>query len=85
MKKLFVYLFLAAALSLSACKGNHKTGGDKPDSGATNVGSSGAADTSSPVSTSSAPAQPGTSGTDTSSNGKGTTNPTSDTLKTNPK
>ena len=47
-----------------------------------NAGSSGAADT---TITSSAPAQTGTSGTDTSGNGKGTTNPTSDTLKTNPK
>ncbi|MET3978027.1 hypothetical protein ABIB62_000593 [Mucilaginibacter sp. UYP25] len=85
MKKLFVYLFAAAALSLSACKGNNKTGGDQADSGATNVGSSGAADTSAAVSTATTPAQTGTSGTDTSGNGKGTTNPTADTLKTNSK
>lgn len=85
MKKLFVYVFAAAAISLSACTGNNKTGGDKPDSGATNVGSSGAADTSATVSSSSAPAQTGTGGTDTSGNAKGTTNPTADTLKTNPK
>jgi hypothetical protein len=82
MKKLFVFLFAAATLSLSACTGNNKTGGDKADSGATNVGSSGAADT---TIKSSAPAQTGTGGTDTSGNGKGTTNPTADTLKTNPK
>lgn len=82
MKKLFVYLSAAVAISFSACNGNNKTGGDKADSGATNVGSSGAADT---TISSSAPAQTGTSGTDTSGNGKGTTNPTSDTLKTNPK
>ena len=85
MKKLFFYLFAAAAISLSACRGNNKTGGDRPDSGATNVGSSGAADTSAAVSSSSAPAQTGTSGTDTSTNGKGTTNPTTDTLKNNPR
>jgi hypothetical protein len=82
MKKLFVYLFAAVAISLSACKGNNKTGGDQPDSGVTNVGSSGAADTS--VS-SSAPAQTSTSGSDTSSNGKGTATPITDTPKTNPK
>jgi hypothetical protein len=82
MKKLFVYLFVVVAISVSACKGNNKTGGDKPDSGATNVGSSGAADT---TVSSSAPAQTGTGGTDTSGNAKGTTNPTADTLKTNPK
>jgi hypothetical protein len=81
MKKLFFYLFAAVVISLSACKGNNKTGGDKPDSGATNIGSSGAADTVS----SSAPAQTGTGGTDTSGNAKGTTNPTPDTLKTNPR
>jgi hypothetical protein len=85
MKKLFVYLFLATAISLSACKGQTKTGGDQADSGATHVGNSGAADTSAAVSSSSTPAQTGTSGTDTSGNGKGTTNPTSDTLKTNHK
>jgi hypothetical protein len=85
MKKLFVYLFAVAAISLSACRGNNKTGGDRPDSGVTNVGSSGAADTSAAVSSSSAPAQTGTSGTDTSTNGKGTTNPTTDTLKNNPR
>jgi hypothetical protein len=64
---------------------NNKTGGDQPDSGATNVGSSGAADTSAAVSSSSAPAQTGTGGTGTSGNAKGTTNATADSLKTNPK
>jgi hypothetical protein len=82
MKKLFVYLFAVVAISVSACKGNNKTGGDKPDSGATNVGSSGAADT---TVSSIAPAQTGTGGTDTSGNAKGTTNATADSLKTNPK
>ncbi|MFD0766433.1 hypothetical protein ACFQZI_16340 [Mucilaginibacter lutimaris] len=82
MKRLFVYLFASVALSLSACTGNNKTGGEQADSGATNVGSSGAADT---TIRSSAPAQTGTGGTDTSGNGKGTTNPTADTLKNNPK
>jgi len=82
MKKLFLYVSVFALLSLTACTGNNKTGGHEADSGATNVGSSGAADTS--VS-SSAPAQTGTSGTDTSANGKGTANPTTDTTATNPK
>ena len=82
MKKLFVYLFAVLAISVASCKGNStgQTGGAKADSGQTNVGSSGASDTSS----STAPAQTGTGGTDTSGNGKGTTNPTADTLKTNP-
>ncbi|MFA6086815.1 hypothetical protein [Mucilaginibacter sp.] len=84
MKRAFLYLCAVIALSVSACKGTNKTGGDQADSGKTNVGSSGAADTTS-AAASSAPMQTGTSGTDTSSNGKGTTNPTSDTLKTNPK
>ncbi|GGH10140.1 hypothetical protein [Mucilaginibacter phyllosphaerae] len=82
MKKLFITIFAFSVLSLSACTGNNKTGGDQADSGATNVGSSGAADT---TVSSSAPAQTGTSGTDTSANGKGTANPTTDTLKSNPK
>jgi len=81
MKKLFAYISVLAVLSLSACTGNNKTGGHQADSGATNVGSSGAADT---TISSSAPAQTGTSGTDTSSNGKGTANPTKDTTTTNP-
>jgi len=82
MKKLFVYLFAVVAFSAASCKGNStgQTGGAQADSGQTNVGSSGASDTSS----STAPAQTGTGGTDTSGNGKGTTNPTADTLKTNP-
>ena len=84
MKRAFLYLCAVVVLSVSACKGNNKTGGEQADSGKTNVGSSGAADTTS-AAASSAPMQSGTSGTDTSSNGKGTTNPTSDTLKTNPK
>jgi hypothetical protein len=85
MKKLFVYLFAVVALSLSACKGNSKTGGDQADSGATNPGNSGATDSAAISAGSGSPAAVGTSGTDTSGNGKGTTNPTSDTLKTNPK
>jgi hypothetical protein len=85
MKKLFVYLFAVLAISVSACKGNNKTGGDQPDSGEKNLGSSGGADKSAAFSSSSAPAQTGTGGTDTSGNAKGTTNPTADTLKTNPK
>lgn len=85
MKRLFVYLFAAAALSLSACKGNNKTGGDQPDSGATNVGNSGATDSAAVSAGSGSPQATGTSGTDTSGNGKGTTNPTSDTLKNSQK
>ena len=85
MKRLFVYLFAAAALSLSACKGNNKTGGDQPDSGATNLGNSGATDSAAVSAGSGSPQAVGTSGTDTSGNGKGTTNPTSDTLKNSQK
>ncbi|MBB5397276.1 hypothetical protein [Mucilaginibacter sp. AK015] len=85
MKKLFLYIAIAAGLSLSACSGNQKTGGDKPDSGATNPGNSGATDSAAISAGSGSPQAVGTSGTDTSGNGKGTTNPTSDTLKTNPK
>ena len=85
MKKLFVYVFVAAALSLSACKGNNKTGGDQADSGATNVGNSGPTDSAAVSAGSGSLQAVGTSGTDTSGNGKGTTNPTSDTLKNNPK
>jgi hypothetical protein len=82
MKKLFMCMFVVSALS--ACKGPAKTGGDKADSGKTNVGSSGAADTTSAAS-SSTPMQSGTNGTDTSTNGKGIATPTADTPKTNPK
>jgi hypothetical protein len=82
MKKLFVCMFIVVALS--ACTGNNKTGGYQADSGKTNVGSSGAADTTKAPS-SSTPMQSGTSGTDTSANGKGTVSPTVDTPKTNPK
>ncbi|QHS54867.1 hypothetical protein GWR56_04630 [Mucilaginibacter sp. 14171R-50] len=85
MKKLFLYIAMAAALSFAACNGSHKTGGDQPDSGATNAGSSGATDSAAISAGSGSPQAVGTSGTDTSGNGKGTTNPTSDTLKTNPK
>ncbi|MBD1393561.1 hypothetical protein [Mucilaginibacter glaciei] len=84
MKKLFVYTATIAIISVSACTGNNKTGGDKADSGETNVGSSGAADTTAAASSSTA-VQRGTAGTDTSSNGKGTATPTVDTPKTNPK
>ena len=79
MKKLFVCMFVVVILS--ACTGNNKTGGYQADSGKTNVGSSGAADTTNAAS-SSTPMQ---SGTDTSTNGKGTATPTIDTPKTNPK
>jgi hypothetical protein len=82
MKKLFVCILVVIALS--ACRGNNKTGGYQADSGKTNVGSSGAADTTSAAS-SSTPMQSGTNGTDTSTNGKGTATPTTDTPKTNPK
>jgi hypothetical protein len=85
MKKLFIYLFAAVALSLSACKGNNKTGGDQADSGAANPGSSGATDSAAVSAGSGSPQAVGTSGTDTSGNGKGTTNPTSDTLKNSQK
>jgi hypothetical protein len=85
MKKSFFYLLICVGFSLSACKGNSKTGGDKPDSGSTNVGNSGATDSAAVSAGSGSPAAIGTSGTDTSRNGKGTTNPTSDSLKTNPK
>jgi hypothetical protein len=82
MKKLFVCILVVVALS--ACRGNNKKGGYQADSGKTNVGSSGAADTTSAAS-SSTPMQSGTSGTDTSANGKGIATPTVDTPKTNPK
>jgi hypothetical protein len=85
MKKLLVYIFAIFALSLSACKGNGKTGGAQADSGATNVGNSGPTDSAAMSAGSGSPQAVGTSGTDTSGNGKGTTNPTSDTLKNNPK
>jgi hypothetical protein len=86
MKNVFVYLFAVAAISLSACNGNStgKTGGAQADSGATNLGNSGATDSSAASASSGTPMQTGTSGTDTSGNGKGTTNPTTDTLRSNP-
>ncbi|MDB5285916.1 MAG: hypothetical protein JWR05_865 [Mucilaginibacter sp.] len=82
MKKLFMCILIVVALS--ACKGTTKTGGEQADSGKTNVGNSGAADTTNAAS-SSTPMQSGTSGTDTSTNGKGTATPITDTPKTNPK
>lgn len=81
MKKSVIYLFTVIAITFASCKGADKTGGAQADSGQTNVGNSGAADN---TATSGTPPQTGTSGTDTSGNGKGTTNPTADTLKSNP-
>jgi|GEM_PF-3522348 len=82
MKKLFVYLFAFTALTLASCKGTTKTGGDQADSGQTNIGSSGPADSA--ITSASTPQQMGTSGTDTSATGKGSATPTTDTLKTKP-
>ncbi|QXV66048.1 hypothetical protein FPZ42_17415 [Mucilaginibacter achroorhodeus] len=83
MRKLFIYLAVLAVTSLAACKGNStgQTGGAKADSGATNVGSSGATPDSAGQSGTSSPTPAGTSGTDTSTTGKGVTNPTVDTTK----
>lgn len=82
MKRLFVYLFAAAALSLSACKGNSAnkaTDSAAADSGQTHVGNE------SPADTNKLPATPvETGGKDTSGNGTGTTNALRDTLKKNP-
>lgn len=84
MKKLFVYSLTIAILSLAACTSANKTGGDQADSGKTNVGSSGAADTTAAAS-SSTTVQTGAAGTDTSTNGKGIATPTMDTSKTSHK
>jgi hypothetical protein len=86
MKKVLVNLFAVSVICISACKGNStgETGGAQADSGQNNVGNSGATDSSATSASSGTPMQTGTSGTDTSGNGKGTTNPTTDTLKTNP-
>lgn len=83
MKKVFVYLFVVAAISISACKGNStgKTGGAQADSGATNMGNSGAADTARAAVGAGGPTKTGTSGTDTSSTGNGAATPTVDTVK----
>lgn len=82
MKRLFVYLFAAAALSLSACKGNsanQATDSVAADSGQTHVGNQSPADTNKLPATSVE-----TGGKDTSGNGTGTTNAPKDTLKKNP-
>lgn len=85
MKKLIVYLFAVVAISAAGCKGNStgETGGAQADSGATNVGSSGPADSSAMVNPSGTAGQVGTSGTDTSSTGGGVATPTVDTPKNN--
>jgi hypothetical protein len=82
MKKLFVYLFAAASISLSACKGNSTgkaTDSTATDSGQTHVGNENPAD-SNKYQTS--PTETG--GKDTSGNVAGTTNAPKDTLKKNP-
>ncbi|RFZ82748.1 hypothetical protein DYU05_11280 [Mucilaginibacter terrenus] len=89
MKAILSYLLVmiaAAMLLLTACKGNNtgQTGGAQADSGQTNVGSSGATDSAAIGSGAGSPQQGGTSGSDTSSNGKGVATPTVDSTKTNP-
>ena len=82
MKRIFVYLFAAAALFLSACQGNSAnkvTDSVAADSGQIHVGNE------SPADTNKLPATPvETGGKDTSGNGTGTTNAPRDTLKKNP-
>lgn len=81
MKKLFVYLFAAAAFSFSACKGNSASSGSdtSADSGQTHVGNQAPADSNKYPTT---PTETG--GKDSSGNGSGSTNAPKDTLKTNP-
>ena len=81
MKKATIYLLIFAAVNLSACNGTNKTGGATRDSSASH-GNGGPADTSNSAASGTA-VQSSTSGTDTSSNGKGTAAPvTTDTTKT---
>jgi hypothetical protein len=84
MKKVIIYLFAVITISITSCKGNSsgQTGGAQADSGT--AGSSGVTDSSAMSAGSGSPTPVGTSGTDTSGNGKGTTNPIADTVKTNP-
>lgn len=83
MKQLISYLVImlaAALLFFTACKGNTgQTGGAQEDSGQTHAGNSGPADGSGYKTS---PTETG--GKDTSGNGSGNTNPSKDTLKTNP-
>lgn len=87
MKKIFAYsAIILATTCFAACKGNTgQTGGAQADSGQTNVGSSGAADSVEVSAGSGTPQPVTTGGTDTSSIGKGATAPTVDTTKSNPK
>ncbi|NCD69399.1 hypothetical protein [Mucilaginibacter agri] len=82
MKKLFHLFITTAIISLSACNGaTQKTGGEARDSSASH-GNSGPAD-SSMATESGSPVGASTSGSDTSTNGKSTANPTVDSGKTN--
>jgi hypothetical protein len=78
MKKVFIYLFAALAISFASCKGN-KTESNQVDSGQTHVGNEGPTDSAALTTT---PVETG--GKDTSGNGSGTTNAPKDTLKNNP-
>lgn len=80
MKKLAYILFITTATVLGACNGaTQKTGGAVADSGV-NHGNSGPTDTATAAGSGS-PTGVSTSGTDTTKNGGGVTNPTVDSGK----
>jgi hypothetical protein len=82
MKKTFLYLLAAMAITIASCKGKSATGAADSaaaDSGQTHIGNENPADTNK------LPATPvETGGKDISGNGSGTTNAPKDTLKKNP-
>ncbi|MBS7565595.1 hypothetical protein KHS38_14375 [Mucilaginibacter sp. Bleaf8] len=83
MKKLAYTILITAAVATTACNNSgQKTGNDRADSGATNVGSSGPSDTSMAAG-SGAPVGVSTGGSDTSTSMQkdGVANPTVDSVK----
>ncbi|TWR29863.1 hypothetical protein FPZ43_08405 [Mucilaginibacter pallidiroseus] len=83
MKHLTGILAMAIILSTSACSSSPKTGGAQADSGQTNIGNSGPADSALQEGKNSPP-QAGTSGTDTGTTGNGAAKPTVDTTTSRP-